>query len=64
MVQLGVKNYIKIPSDEYARLKKLAQFFDSFWGYIQHLRDIQEAREEVRGGKTIKQEELFRKFGA
>ena len=63
MARLAGKNYVKVSRDEYVRLKKLARFFDAFWGYVEHLRDVQEAREEVRKGETITQEELFGKFG-
>ena len=55
--------YVKIPKDEYIRLKKLQNHFDGFWGYMSRLRDIEEARDDLKQGKTVSQEELFKKFG-
>lgn len=56
------KNYIKIPKEEYFKLKKLQKYFEKFVEYFEHLQDIKKAREEVRLGKTISQEKLFKEL--
>jgi len=63
MNNLTANNYIKIRQEEYARLKKLQKHFEVFWNYISYLRGIQEARGDVKRGKTIPQEKLFEKLG-
>ncbi|HBT81443.1 hypothetical protein A2757_02495 [Candidatus Giovannonibacteria bacterium RIFCSPHIGHO2_01_FULL_48_47] len=55
--------YIKVSRTEYLRLRKLQKYFETFWNYLSHLRDIQEAREDIKAGRTIAQEKLFRKLG-
>lgn len=57
------KNYISVPKAEYLRLKKVDKRFRDFLSYAEHLQDIREAREKVKQGKTISQEELFRRLG-
>ena len=56
-------NYVKIPREEYFKLKKIQKNFETFWNYLKHLRDIEEAREDIKKGKTIPQEKLFRQAG-
>lgn len=53
-------NYVKIPREEYSNLKKLQKNFESFWNYLKYLKDIEGAREDVKKGKTISQEKLFK----
>lgn len=45
------------------RLKNLQARFEIFWEYIKHLKDIEEARAEIRSGKVKSQNELFRELG-
>ncbi|MBI4159721.1 hypothetical protein HY504_01010 [Candidatus Wolfebacteria bacterium] len=63
MSNLSSPHYIQIRQDEYARLKKLQRHFEDFWNYISYRRDINEAREDMRRGRTIPQEKLFHKLG-
>lgn len=55
--------YVRIRPEEYARLKNLQKHFEAFWSYVSHLRDIQEAREDIERGDMISQEELFKSHG-
>lgn len=55
--------YTKVRREEYIRLKKLEKYFESFWSYFTHLRNIQDAREDVKKGRTVPQEKLFKKYG-
>jgi len=63
MTQTITKNYIRISKEEYIKLKELQKHFEAFWKYITHLQDIKEAREDIKAGRTISQEQLFRKLG-
>ncbi len=56
-------NYVKIPREEYFKLKKLQKNFETFWNYLRHLRDIEEAREDIKRGRTVLQENLFKQMG-
>lgn len=56
------KNYIKIPKEEYSRLKKLQKYFEKFVEYFEHLQDIKKSREEIKAGKTVSQEKLFKEL--
>jgi len=58
-----MQNYVKISREEYAQLKKLQKYFEAFWGYLTHLHDIREARRDVRDGRIMPQEKLFKKLG-
>ena len=60
---IGVKDKIYISKKEYFRLKKLEERFGFFWEYFQGLLDIKEAREEIKKGKVVSQEKLFKKLG-
>ena len=59
----AASNYVKIPREEYSELKKLQKNFEAFWNYLKHLRDIEESREDVKKGKIISQEKLFKQAG-
>lgn len=63
MNKASTKNYVKIRREEYTYLKRLQKNFEAFWNYFIHLRDIEEAREDIKNGRTIPQEKLFRKLG-
>ena len=63
MSKIISKNYIRVPKEEYMRLKALQDHFEIFWNYMKHLKDIDEARKEIHKGKTISQERLFRTLG-
>ena len=62
-MSLTAQNYIRIPKEEYAKLKKLQKHFGFFLNYFEHLQDIKKAREEIKAGKTISQEKLFKELG-
>ncbi len=63
MNKTSPKNYIKIRRDEYLRLKKLQERFESFLNYFMHLKDIKEARQDIKMGNIMSQEKLFKKMG-
>lgn len=62
-VAVKIKDSISIPKTEYLRLKKLDRRFADFFMYIEHLTDIRDARKEVKQGKVISQEKLFKQLG-
>jgi len=63
MSNVATKNKVLVSRAEYSRLKKLDQRFKDFWMYLENLIDIREARREIKKGKVIAQEKLFRKLG-
>jgi len=63
MAKINYKNKVSILKEEYLRLKKLDERFREFWNYLEHLMEIREAREEIKKGKVIPQEELFKELG-
>ena len=63
MAKIATQKYIRVPREDYMRLKGLQKHFGAFWNYIEHIRDIKEARQQVRAKKTIAQEDLFRELG-
>ena len=63
MARVTNQNLINISKEEYVRLKALERRFGAFWKYIQHLKDIEEARHDINSHKTIPQEELFKSLG-
>lgn len=63
MSKIPVQNYVKVRQEEYARLKNLQKRFEVFWNYITHLRDIKDAREDIKKGKAVPQEKLFKNLG-
>ena len=60
---VATQRKISIPKAEYIHLKKLEARFGAFLKYFEYVNDIREAREEVKSGKLIAQEKLFRKLG-
>lgn len=57
------QSYVRVSRDEYQRLKKLETRFAEFFEYVNYLRDIKDAREDMSAGRTLAQEELFQKLG-
>lgn len=53
---------VKVPRNEYVRLKKLDKQFDAFLSYATHLLDIEKGREDARAGRLISQTDLFKRF--
>lgn len=63
MIKTASRSFVRVRRDEYTRLKALQKHFADFWNYFEYLRDIREARNQVKEGKTISQEKLFRELG-
>lgn len=63
MTKTAGKEYARISKTDYARFKKLERYFEPFLDYVEHLRGIKEARRDVKEGRTIDQEKLFRQLG-
>lgn len=59
----AIKNNISIPKIEYLRLKNLDRRFNDFLDYFENIAETREARKEVKSGKVISQEKLFKRFG-
>ena len=57
------KNAVLIPKREYLRLKKIDERFGKLLVYVNNLRDIADARKEIRQKKVISQEKLFERLG-
>ena len=62
-IAVKTKDSVYIRRSEYLRLKKLDKRFADFFAYIEYLADIREARKEVKLGKIISQEKLFKQLG-
>jgi hypothetical protein len=62
MARIGYQNTISIPKEEYLRLKKLDKHFRGFWSYLEALMETREARQEIKEGKVISQEKLFKEL--
>ena len=58
----SVQSNVKVPRNEYIRLKKLDKQFGVFLSYAAHLLDIKKAREDVRRGHLISQTALFKRL--
>ena len=58
-----IYDYVRIPVEEYTRLKRLQEYFEGFWNYFEHLQDIKNARDDIKAKKVISQEEFFKKLG-
>ncbi|MBI3458925.1 hypothetical protein HY061_01535 [Candidatus Azambacteria bacterium] len=63
MEKIATRDQVIIPKSEYVYLKKLADSFEEFFCYFRQLKDIEEARMEVKQKKIISQEKLFKKLG-
>ncbi len=57
------KNTIIIPAAEYNYLKKIEQSFDRFFGSFSHLKEIEQARREIKQKKYFSQDTVFKKLG-
>lgn len=53
---------VKVPRNEYVRLKKLDKQFGAFLSYAAHLLDIEKGREDARAGRLISQTDLFKRL--
>lgn len=58
-----LQKYIRVPREDYMQLRQLQKHFGAFWNYFEHVRDIKEARQQVRAKKTVAQDDLFEKLG-
>ena len=58
-----IKNTISIPANEYHYLKKIEQSFERFFGSFNHLKEIEQARKEVKQKKYLSQDIVFKKLG-
>lgn len=54
---------ITIPKKEYDRLKKHEGAAEKLRQYLRHARDIEQAREDIREGRVIEAEELYKQLG-
>ncbi len=63
MLKTAVKTFIRVPKDEYHQLKQLQKRFGQFLNYAEHMSDIRKARRDIKAGRTISQEKLFKKLG-
>jgi hypothetical protein len=54
---------VVISKVEYTRLKKIDRQFGDFLAYFDRVLEIRKARNEVKQGKVISQEKLFKKIG-
>ncbi|MEK7567119.1 MAG: hypothetical protein AAB527_03230 [Patescibacteria group bacterium] len=57
------EKYIRIPKEEYTKLKALQKRFEAFWVYLKHLKDIDDARKNIAAGKIVSQKKLFQELG-
>lgn len=53
---------VKIPKNEYTRLKNVEKRMAGFLSYFDYMHGIQRSREEVVKGKFVSQEKLFKKL--
>ena len=57
------KNTIAISTSEYNYLKKIEQSFEHFFGSFSHLKEIEQARKEIKQKKYLSQDVVFKKLG-
>ena len=57
------KNTIIIPATEYSYLKKIERSFEQFFGSFSHLKEIEQARKEIKQRKYLSQNIVFKKLG-
>ena len=58
----STQSNVKVPRNEYVRLKKLDKQFGAFLSYAAHLLDIEKGRGDVRAGRLISQTDLFKRL--
>ena len=56
-------NTLEITRDEYQRLKELDRKFGHFLHFAEHANDIRESRDDLKLGKGVGQNELFKRLG-
>jgi len=54
------KGKVTLTRNEYVRLKNVDQHFGRLLSYFAHCADIATARQEVKDGKVINQDKLFK----
>ena len=57
------KSTIAIPTTEYNYLKKIEQSLELFFGSFSHLKEIEQARKEIKQKKYLSQDIVFKKLG-
>ena len=57
-----LKDTIAIPTTEYNYLKKIEQSFERFFSSFNHLKEIEQARKEVKQKKYLSQNVVFKKL--
>ena len=57
------KTAVKEKNELKKRLTKLEKDLELMGEYAKHVVDIKEARKEIKRGKTISQDKLFKKLG-
>lgn len=58
-----MKNTIAIPTTEYNYLKRIEHSFERFFSSFSHLKEIEQARREIKQKKYLSQDVVFRKLG-
>ncbi len=57
------KTYVRISREEYKKLKDLQKRFGQFLNYVEHIKEIEQARKDIRDGRIYSQEKLFKDLG-
>ena len=57
------KDTILIPINEYNYLKKIEDSFEKFFSSFKYLKEIEEARKEIKQKKYLSQKIVFKKLG-
>lgn len=63
MNRRATKEMVLVPRREFLRLKRVDRRFRVLLTYVRHLKDIRAARRDVRAGRVISQDRLFRSLG-
>lgn len=63
MIKTTTRSYIRVSKEEYLKLKQFQKYFQVFWNYFKHLKGVKEAREDIKTGKVISQDKLFKNLG-
>ena len=58
-MKLASKKNIRISAQEYAQFKQLQKYVAGFLGYAEHIRDIVQARQEVKAKKLFLKRNFF-----
>ena len=54
---------VRVPAGEYRRLKLVDKRYQELLIYVRHLEGVRKARRDVRAGRVVPQERLFRSLG-